>query len=335
MAEDKPVVTASGGATPPKGWAIGWTARLFNSMGYRVKTEVAENGFLLDLVVKRDGLSSPVEVKYYHPDRPVPLSDVSEQAARLHAVQSIGPLQAPILVIFGRLTRAARAWSQQDYSIRVWDIEELWDRAQPFPDLAAELDRFAVGTSKIFPEGRSSEEAEKLVNRLTAHIEKNLLSSTAYEELCREVFIFLFDPVLYGFQPQEETSDGGNRYDFICRIKSGASPFWDGMRHDFRTRAILFECKNYQEPIGPDQVYSTERYLFTGALRTVCLLIARIGASDGALRAAQGAMRESGKLILLLSNADLINMIKLKGSPEGPETYLDEKIWKFVISLPR
>ena len=46
-------------------------------------------------------------------------------------------------------------------------------------------------------------------------------------------------------------------------------------------------------------------------------------------------MRESGKLILLLSNQDLIELIKLKPDDGGPEDYLDEKIWNFVISLPR
>jgi hypothetical protein len=65
------------------------------------------------------------------------------------------------------------------------------------------------------------------------------------------------------------------------------------------------------------------------------MLISRLPPSDGALRAAQGAMRESGKLILLLSNADLISMIRLKSTPGGPENYLDERIWNFVISLPR
>lgn len=53
------------------------------------------------------------------------------------------------------------------------------------------------------------------------------------------------------------------------------------------------------------------------------------------MRAVQGAMREASKMILLLSNADLVAMIRLKDTPEGPESYLDERIWNFIISLPR
>ena len=41
------------------------------------------------------------------------------------------------------------------------------------------------------------------------------------------------------------------------------------------------------------------------------------------------------ELILLLSNRDLIELIKLKSDEGGPEDFLDEKIWNFIISLPR
>jgi hypothetical protein len=144
----------------------------------------------------------------------------------------------------------------------------------------------------------------------------------------------LFDPHLYGFESQVETSDGANRYDFICRIKPG-DPFWDAIKMDFRTRSILFECKNYSEPITADQIYSTERYLFSRALRSVCLLISRLNSDDSAKRAAQGTMRESGKLILLVCNADLIRMLRLKAQNENPTEILDEMIWDFIIRLPR
>ncbi|OAP38447.1 hypothetical protein AU381_23050 [Sinorhizobium glycinis] len=181
----------------------------------------------------------------------------------------------------------------------------------------------------------TDEETEALIGKLKQHsVNKNALTPSEYETLCMSVFVKLFDPHLYGFEKQAETTDGGNRYDFICRISSG-SPFWDGLRHDFRTRAILFECKNYEEQIGADQIYSTERYLFSTALRTVGVLISRLGPSPAAIRAAQGAMRESGKLLILLSNRDLIEMLGLSSQEHGAENFLDKRVWDFIISLPR
>lgn len=310
-----------------------WAARLFLAMGYSVDRNVLVAGFQLDMIVRKEELSHPVEIKYRI--RPLGMNDIAEAALRLRGVGQDGALVAPILMVFGTLSRSARYWAQGEYAIRLWDIDSLREKAKPYPQLARELEDIAgdVTAPAASNPARESEGA-RLIAQLEAHLAQNTLSPAGYEALCQEVFVYLFDPDLYGFERQAETSDGGNRYDFICRIRPG-NPFWDAIRHDFRTRAILFECKNYEQPIGPDQIYSTERYLFSGALRTVCLLISRLPPSDGAVRAAQGAMREASKMILLLSNADLVAMIRLKDTPDGPESYLDERIWNFIISLPR
>lgn len=209
---------------------------------------------------------------------------------------------------------------------------------RPYADLYEELKEFERGhpPTDVTPSQNQKQRQETghLIERLQNHEDTGGLSSHEYERLCLEVFAFLFDPDLYGFQAQAKTSDGANRYDFVCRIKHG-SRFWDSIRTDFRTRSIIFECKNYDSAITADQVYSTERYLFSGALRTVCFLISRKGADEGCRRAAQGALRESGKLVLLLSNKDLVQMLWLKAVEDGPSSYLDEKIWEFITTLPR
>lgn len=315
--------------------AEAWTAKLFRALGYKVHTGVVAGGLEIDLVVEKDDLRSPVEVKAPGSDRLFGVTEVVQQAARLRNLVERGPLVAPIVVIVGRLTRSGREMATGLSGFRFWDVDDLRRLSHPFPALHAELEALAEGqVAPAPPPAGVTEEASRLIARLEAHVVDNTLTPTAYEELCQEVFTFLFDPDLYGFQRQAQTTDGGNRYDFICRIKPG-NPFWDSLRHDFRTKAILFECKNYNDPIGPDQVYSTERYLFAGGLRTVAFLIARMGANDAALRAAQGAMRESAKLLLLFSNADLIAMVRLKDDPSGPASFIEEKIWNFVISLPR
>jgi hypothetical protein len=231
------------------------------------------------------------------------------------------------------LSPATRHWAESQFGLSVWDLDTLLTKARPFPDLYQEVKDLTSGAPPR--EAPTKDDVgTALIGELETHIAENTLTPGQYEDLCRRVFSHVFDPRLYGFKKQPNTSDGANRYDFICRIESGHW-FWDDLRSDFRTKAILFECKNYNDKITADQVYSTERYLFTGALRTVCFLISRLGPDDGCIRAAQGAMRESGKLILLLSNEDLIELIKLKADKNGPENFLDEKIWNFIISLPR
>ena len=308
-------------------------AELFSALGYTVERETRAGGVFLDMVVKHNGLSSPVEVS----GRGGRVMDkLIADAARLRSVVGQGTgLSNPILVVGGPLTDQAKAWSEQQFDLRIWDGNVLKEKTALFSDLHRRLTEF-VGEEQ--PQSHAvdetSTEREALQEALRNHIEKNTLRPTDYENICMSVFKHLFDPYLYGFERQTETSDGANRYDFICRILPG-NGFWDGLRQDFRTKAVLFECKNYEHEIGPDQVYSTERYLFTGALRTVCLLVSRLGPNAGAIRAAQGAMRESGKLLILPSNQDLIDMLGLKTQEGGPESFLDKKIWDFVISLPR
>lgn len=311
-----------------------WVTKLFRALGYTVTSDVVVAGLVTDMIVRKDERSHPVEVKLRRV-RKFGLKDITEAAVRLRMVTADGAHMAPILVVFGRISAQARHWAQGQYNVQLWDLDMLREKAQPFQALRLELDQIAASEPEAPTQSEASEsEGARLIARLEAHLKDNTLAAGEYEALCQEVFVHLFDPDLYGFQRQAMTSDGGNRYDFICRIRPG-NPFWDTIRHDFRTRAILFECKNYEQAIGPDQIYSTERYLFNGALRTVCLLVSRLPPTDGALRAAQGAMREASKLILLLSNEELISMIKLKDTPDGPENYLDERIWNFVVSMPR
>jgi hypothetical protein len=314
-----------------------WVSELFRALGYNVEEQsVFIGGISVDLVVERDGVRSPVEVIFSN--RPVNLSRIMEEAARLDSIVQAHGYVSPVIIVFGRVTTAAKHFAAQSHQARIWDISVLRERSKSLPELRKKL---AALTEEGEPDGvvtqRGKEERHTkatLIKRVEQHYKYGALSPAEYELLCQEVMTFLFDPHLYGFERQARTSDDANRYDFICRIKSG-DPFWDSLRADFRTRSILFECKNYNEPITADQIYSTERYLFTTALRTVCFLMARKGADDGCKRAAQGALRESGKLIVLLSNEDLVEMLKLKEETGGPTSYLDEKIWKFIITLPR
>lgn len=313
-----------------------FAAALFNELGYNVRREVFVGGLQVDMVVERHGLQHPVEVTISRSMRKI----TSDAARLLQVTNSEQSLSNPILLVVGSLTSQGRAWADSTFDVHVWDYQELITRTAGLHDLRTKLeslisaDASSVSDPATPSVGRRRAKATDLINKLSSHEEENGLTPTQYEKLCREVFSFLFDPYLFGFSDQHRTTDGANRFDFVCRIKAGHQ-FWDAIQRDFRTRVVLFECKNYAEKITADQVYSTERYLFTSALRTVAFLVSRKGPDDGCFRAAQGAMRESGKLIILLSNKELMEMLELDEAEDGPASFLDQYIWKFVTGLPR
>ncbi len=310
-------------------------AEAYRRLGYTVHEQQVVGGLQIDLVLERGIEKIPVEVIQTAGAKQI--DRLRRDALRLTTLRSGDVwMGKPVIVIESFESPMTRHWAshQADVEVvRLADIEAQANAAGPTSSREAHI----ADPEEI--EARRLDERRKtrllLIGQLQAH-DRNVeaLSASEYEQLCMDVFIFLFDPTLLGFERQAKTTDGGNRYDFICRIAPGR-PFWDTLRADFRTRALLFECKNYSQAITADQIYSTERYLFSGALRTVCFLLARKGGDEGCMRAAQGAMRESGKLILVLSNLDLIEMLELSDDHSGPEGVLDERIWRFIISLPR
>ncbi|MER9544682.1 hypothetical protein NKI72_21780 [Mesorhizobium sp. M0437] len=160
---------------------------------------------------------------------------------------------------------------------------------------------------------------------------------------------YLFGDYLVDPRPQSRTEDGLDILDLVYRVRAG-HPFWDTLTRDFRTRAIIFECKNYSDGITPGQIYSTERYVNAAALRSVCFLVSRAVPHENAELAAFGAMREGGKLFVLLHDAHLEEMLAIRqtqrqlqakeGSPvrdfaNDPSEILDQAIYDFLTRMGR
>jgi hypothetical protein len=117
--------------------------------------------------------------------------------------------------------------------------------------------------------------------------------------------------------------------DLIARlVPSDTASFWASLAHDFRCRYVVFEFKNYGDKISQNQIYTTEKYLYPNALRSVAIIIARNGSDRSATRAIQGTLRESGKVILVLSLEDVVKLLRAKDQGLEPSDllidYLDE-----------
>lgn len=320
-------------------------AEAYQRLGFTTHREVLVRGVQIDLVLEQGIERTPVEV-VGGAGVQVTTDDLRRTIVRLSTIRAEDIWAGkPIIVAAGQMSPATTNWAKHQKDVSIVRLVDLIVEArlyEPEPAIsedaaAAEAKATAAAVAALASERayKRNKLRSELIDQLDRHdADATVLSPAQYEDLCMQVFAFVFDPSLFGFEKQARTSDGANRYDFICRIASGR-PFWDTLRADFRTRAILFECKNYDEPVTADQIYSTERYLFTGALRTVCFLIARRGGTESCMRAAQGAMRESGKLILVLSNRDLVNLLESGEDQDSAENILDERIWRFIISLPR
>lgn len=138
------------------------------------------------------------------------------------------------------------------------------------------------------------------------------------------------------WREQQRSNKDLYRFDLLCRIKDGnQKTFWSILERYFNSKYVVFECKNYTEPITQKEIYTTEKYLYSKALRSVGILISAHGYDENACWAAKGCLRENGKLILLLETRGLIEMSKMKLDQENPSNYLLEKLDDLLMNLEK
>lgn len=155
-----------------------------------------------------------------------------------------------------------------------------------------------------------------------------------YETLMIEILKFLFEDDLKGWYTQYGSENKLNRYDCVCGIKK-TTEFWSLLIEQLKSNYLLIEFKNYSDEISQGEVLTTEKYLFENAFRKVALIFCRKGANHSAMEMCMGAMRESGRLILVLNDQDVVEMILSKENGSDPSDYLHQKVDDFLMKLSR
>jgi hypothetical protein len=155
-----------------------------------------------------------------------------------------------------------------------------------------------------------------------------------YERVCAKILKYLFPNDLHGWHSQKRTDDGLNRFDFVCRVRP-TTEFWKFVIDHLDSRYVLFEFKNYSGKIKQGQVLTTEKYLLERGLRRVAIIFTRAGAEQHAISMTQGAMREHGKLMLIVNDEKVCEMLHMKERGEDPTDCLFELADDFLLALPR
>lgn len=178
------------------------------------------------------------------------------------------------------------------------------------------------------------EKTQEYIIRLN-NLKKGKSTSREYEKLMGEILKEIFEDKLE-FKEQKTTNNRLNVFDMISKIKSGTNDeFFKAIEEFFKTKYVVFEFKNYSEKITQEQICTTEKYLYGTALRNVGIIITRTGINQNGKKVADGILRENGKLILVLDDEDVKEMIKLYESKENPSSILMEKLDEILTKLER
>lgn len=302
-----------------------------------------------------------VEAKYYRAPFPA-FGLVKAAAIQLAMIGLVAGVQKALLFISGYVDQATRTHVQDTYGAIVIDRGEIFALCANKPALRMRLDEILESVLFDLSEPDAGVTLDSIASQHTtvtirsaAQTQNTALPATDdtndlidallavvpgrdgwsdYEKVCTRILKALFQPELGGWVEQNRTDDGLQRFDLVCNVRP-QNPFWKFVVEQLNSRYVLFEFKNYRESIAQGQVITTERYLFEMALRKVAFIVTRVDPDEGALQVCRGAMREHGKLIIALTDDDLIKMLKLKRSGSDPTDHLFDRVDEFLLRLSR
>lgn len=293
-----------------------------------------------------------IEVKYYRTIRAQP-SLIDAAAVRVASNGVAARVQKGMLVVSCILPADLRVALENKFSITFVDQIDLRVWCRSHPDLANELDALLEASpsesqithstrdeptrrSKLLegiPTQRHDIRGTELCQELK-RIKKGKSSWSQYEKVCEKILKYLFANDLHGWHSQKRTDDGLNRYDYVCRVRP-TTEFWKFVIDHLDSRYVLFEFKNYSGKIKQGQILTTEKYLLERGLRRMAIIMTRVGAEPHAVLMTQGAMREHGKLMLIVNDEKICEMLHMKERGEDPTDCLFEIADNFLLTLPR
>jgi hypothetical protein len=293
-----------------------------------------------------------IEVKYYRTVRPQ-VALLEAAATRLASRAVKYQAKKAMLVVSSLVPEDLRLRFEDKFSLTLIDRTRLIAWAISLPDLLDELTALLIpDASELLQAAVSRSHVNIIRTRYLSHdaraeddrgtrlcselrgLKSGKKSWPEYERICENILKYLFPNDLHGWHKQVSTTDGLNRFDYVCRIIP-TTEFWQFIVQHLDSRYMIFEFKNYSEKIKQGQVLTTEKYLLERGLRRVAVVFSRNGADPNAVRMAQGAMREQGKLILVLKDDDVCKMLHMKEKGEDASDFLFELADNFLLALGR
>ena len=276
--------------------------------------------------------------------------------------QGIPQKDIVLLIVLSNVPSLQKNEIWKRFRIIVWDIDNLvFYSSNGGPALLKRLSQITY-----FPidyiEGCPSEEAEQAglileTPRIVYEIEadspetNDLLQqlkackpgknhSGEYEDICEKIIRTLFEASYFNrLTRQHKTNDERFRMDLIGTLKinqandEGMHPLWKMLVQHYNSHFVVFEFKNYSKKIDQNLIYITEKYLYDAALRNVTFIISRKGFSQSARFAAEGCLKEHGKLILDITDEDLVKMLESKN--DNAADYLYGKLEDYLMGISK
>ncbi len=297
-----------------------------------VELEVAlgkDKRYIADIVAERKREdkweSIIIEIKY---TTSFTMDRVSTVIGRFKEIDEIIKDAKFVLLFPGKLTEKANFLLTKN-NIEVWDVEYL---SSKFIDEIMQTKHpifQSLLTHNIRASNKSAEQI--LIDKLMA-CKPGKDNWSQYQKLVGEILTLLFCPPLLA--PLTEKADAlkVNRRDFILPNYCETG-FWAFLRSRYCADYIVVDAKNYSQRVTKKEVLQIANYLKYHGTGLFGMIVSRNGISQSALYTLREVWAIEKKLIIVLQDNDVEQMLLEKNSGREPESVIRQKIEDFRLLL--
>jgi 7-cyano-7-deazaguanine synthase in queuosine biosynthesis len=197
-------------------------------------------------------------------------------------------------------------------------------------------------TGPRLPDPETTERAQDLIRRLR---ECPVGQSKLLEDVCEEVLIFLFcegsppEQTLRMPDPQSATDQGYERRDLLFENRA-TEGLWAEIRYEYDAVGIIVDAKNYDKEIdGATVADFSSKYLKDYGVGRFGVIVAREVPSEtksvtsirsrvpSAVKKQKDEWRDSRKMIVLLGEEDLVEMLEIKAKSYDPTKIIRDRVF--------
>lgn len=167
-------------------------------------------------------------------------------------------------------------------------------------------------------------------NRLEDKLRQILVghaTAAQYQRTVLEILNTCFNPELIDGQLEVKTIHGTERRDIIF-VNDSDHTFWDYVRNEHSSLLVMFEAKNVQQ-LTTDDLNQTATYL-GDRIGRLGFIVTRHAMPDPLFQKALSIYNESPrKIILALSDDDLIRLLEIVCREDDPTAYIRDRYREF------
>lgn len=304
---------------------------LLQKSGYKVEQEQRRQNIHVDILVRTpvtspNGIASEqiwvVEAKYRNLREQIGIDVLRQLSAYIELLK----VDKVLLVTNSTLTSEAKGFLLRSHDLEIWDAYKLLAILRQFPELKQDYPDMVSAVEDVIGEDGHNNQHE-LIQELKAMPTGD---GKAYEGLVKRILEFCFRDEFDPFAVKEQVpTDNKKRIrDFIIDNRNPKVHFWQRLIWVRKVEKILFDAKNYKNPVEYKDISDTLRYLKNAAFGNFIIIISRQGIKD--YEEVLEDYLEDQRVALFLSDEDLAKMINLKLEGKSPTLLIEDRYYNFL-----